>query len=254
MSQRALTWSYGGGTQSAAIAVLVAQGRLPRPEVAVIADTGREQQETWDYLANHVQPMLWRARRLSIQVIRHDLATVDLYSRKGDLLVPAFTSPKGMLPTYCSTEWKKRVVQRYLRLQGYGPKHPVATWIGFSTNEGSRIKPSGVDWQEYQWPLCNDVPLSREECRAVVEAAGLPTPPRSSCWMCPFHTNEEWRHIRDAAPADFAKAVAFDYEMREMDPTLYLHRSYRPLAEASLEPVISTAEREHECQTGFCFV
>ena len=56
-TSRALTWSYGGGTQSVAIAVLVAQGRLPRPELLVIADTGREATETWEYHEKHVAPL-----------------------------------------------------------------------------------------------------------------------------------------------------------------------------------------------------
>ena len=45
-------WSYGGGTQTAAIAVLILQGRLPKPDIAVMADTGREIASTWDYLRN----------------------------------------------------------------------------------------------------------------------------------------------------------------------------------------------------------
>lgn len=36
---RSLVWSYGGGVQSAAIAVLVLRGELPRPERVVMADT-----------------------------------------------------------------------------------------------------------------------------------------------------------------------------------------------------------------------
>jgi hypothetical protein len=39
---RPVVWSYGGGTQSAAIAVLVLRGESPRPELVVMADTGRE--------------------------------------------------------------------------------------------------------------------------------------------------------------------------------------------------------------------
>ncbi len=43
---RSLIWSYGGGVQSAAIAVLVLRGELPRPERAVMADTSREASAT----------------------------------------------------------------------------------------------------------------------------------------------------------------------------------------------------------------
>lgn len=41
--------SYGGGVQTVAMVALVLQGRLPRPDMIVIADTSREKQSTWDY-------------------------------------------------------------------------------------------------------------------------------------------------------------------------------------------------------------
>lgn len=42
--KRFTVWSSGGGTQSSAIAVLILKRLLPRPDRAVIADTGRETQ------------------------------------------------------------------------------------------------------------------------------------------------------------------------------------------------------------------
>ena len=51
-------FSYGGGRQTASIACLIVQGIYPRPDRIVMADTGRENRSTWDYLAKHVQPML----------------------------------------------------------------------------------------------------------------------------------------------------------------------------------------------------
>lgn len=56
--KRFQVWSSGGGTQSSAIAVLILKGLLPRPDAAVIADTGRENPETWEYLGNIVNPAL----------------------------------------------------------------------------------------------------------------------------------------------------------------------------------------------------
>lgn len=253
MSDRALTWSYGGGTQSAAIAVLIAQDKLPKPECSVIADTGREQSETWAYLRQHVQPLL-ASVGVTIHRAPHSMATVDLYSKSGKLLIPAFTPPNGKLPTFCSTEWKKRVVQRYLRQHGYGPGRPVDTWIGFSLEEAyRRMKPSGVAWQEYTWPLVDLVPRTRNECRQLVLDAGLPDPPRSSCWMCPYHTDEEWRHIKDKAPVDWAKAVVFDEEIRRMD-TVYVHRSFKPLSEVTLDSEEEEDDGRESCESGHCFV
>lgn len=138
-----IIFSYGGGTQSAAVVVLIVQGRLPRPERIVMADTGREASQTWDYLREVMQPYLATVG-LSVEIASHDLATVDLYGKNGDLLIPAYTE-NGMLPGLCSTEWKKRPISRWLRGQGYGPANPVITWIGISLDEIGRAKPSGVN-------------------------------------------------------------------------------------------------------------
>lgn len=51
-------FSYGGGRNSVAATVLIAQGRLPVPDYVVIADTGREAQSTWDYLEDIARPLL----------------------------------------------------------------------------------------------------------------------------------------------------------------------------------------------------
>lgn len=40
--ERTQVFSYGGGVQTAAICALIIQGRLPRPDIIVISDTGKE--------------------------------------------------------------------------------------------------------------------------------------------------------------------------------------------------------------------
>jgi hypothetical protein len=50
MTTDPVVWSCGGGgVQRAAIAALIASGELPKPDVAAMADTGREASETWRY-------------------------------------------------------------------------------------------------------------------------------------------------------------------------------------------------------------
>ena len=95
--------SYGGGWQTVAMIVLVLRGILPRPDHIVIADTSREKSSTWDYLEDMVQPALERAG-LRVAIASHDLATVDLYSGNGDLLIPVYTET-GKLPTFCSSDF-----------------------------------------------------------------------------------------------------------------------------------------------------
>lgn len=158
-----LTWSYGGGTQSIAMVLLIALGKLPKPDLIVMADTGNESTETWEYTFRYVLPLL-DSLGLTIELAPHELATVDLYGHNGDLLLPAYTKT-GKLPTFCSSEWKKQVFRRYVRAKGIDK---CVTWLGMSTDELDRVKPSDVQWQRHHWPLVFDVPMSRAECQQLV--------------------------------------------------------------------------------------
>ena len=228
---RAIIHSYGGGVQSAAIAVLVVQGRLPRPERIVMADTGREASLTWAYLHEHIDPLLALAE-LKVEIAPHSLSKVDTHAKTGAgrPLFPVFTDSGGRLPNLCSVEWKRRVVGRWLRAEGYGPRKPVVQWLGISTDEVHRMKPSDLEWAALDFPLI-DLNLKRSDCITLVEKAGLPTPPRSSCWMCPFRSDAEWMSLRERGDGDWDRAVKMDRQIRKdgIAGELFLHRSARPL-------------------------
>ena len=260
VKQKPVILSYGGGTQSIAICILIAQGRLPKPERIIIADTSRESSETWQYTDRHVSPVL-ESVNLKVEVAPHSLATVDLY-RNGDLLIPAFLAPQGAMPGFCSNEWKERVLRRYLRQQGYGPKKPVEKWLGISLDEVGRAKPSCVKWCSNNWPLLyiHEPALTRSDCIKIVKEAGLPDPPKSSCWHCPYKRNAQWRNTRDNFPEDWEKAVALDAEIRQNPKfsNVYLHDSRLPLDQADLgqsdtpsDPLMGDVAH---CDSGYCMV
>jgi hypothetical protein len=246
MVTKPIIWKSGGGTQSTAIAVLISQGKLPTPERAVIADTGRESSETWWYLNEYVRPLLWKVG-LEVEVAPHSLATKDLYDTEGKTLIPAYTD-SGMLSTFCSNEWKKRVVSRWLRQpeRGYGPQRPIIEWIGFSRNEIGRCKPTDTKWIETHWPLIMGygVCVSRAECVGIIADAGLPKSPRSACVHCPFRTDPEWLHQQTHWPKDHLHAVQIDKEIREKDSlnALWLHKSRKPLDEVDFTESESAQE------------
>jgi hypothetical protein len=244
---------FGGGRQTIALALLVAAGAVPRPDRVVIADTGREARSTWDYLDTHVAPLLAGAG-LTVERAPHRLATVDLYGLNGDLLIPAFTAT-GKLPTFCSQEWKARVVQRHLRATGVGPETVVTTWIGFAADEADRIRGNygeGV-WRK-SYPLV-ERGLTTGDCLAVIKRHGWPEPPPSSCVMCPHRRNSQWRLLRDSSPEEWAQAIAIDTEIRAADErgALYLHRQRVPLAEADID-TDEPDEVARQCSLGLCYV
>ncbi|MEY4415393.1 MAG: hypothetical protein RIQ53_2686, partial [Pseudomonadota bacterium] len=93
--------------------------------------------------------------------------------------------------------------------------------------------------------------MNRGDCIALVKRMGWPLPPRSSCWMCPNHLQEEWRDIRDNKPHDWQQAIVFDRQMRERDPHAFLHPDAVPLEEANLDD--SNGVLFQHCDSGMCF-
>lgn len=238
--------NYGGGTQTAAMCVLVAQGKLPKPNYVIAADTGREMPSTWEYADEFMRPLL-ASVGLDLHIAPHDLATRDLYSGNGDLLVPVYTET-GKFQTFCSSEWKRDVVRRYAR-RVLGTDTNLINWIGFSLDEIKRVK--GEEGRRY--PLI-ELMLTSADCQYIIQQAGLPLPRKSRCWMCPHQHNAEWREVRDN-PALWAQALELDAEIRDNDERggVWLHPSRKPLELADLD-ADDRREPNRQCAFGLCFV
>ncbi len=233
MSERPIIWSYGGGVQSVAMLILVLQGKLPKPERIVMADTGRERQAVWDYIEEVSGPAM-KGAGLDLEVIPHSYAKVDIVAHNGDLLLPVFfmNGKAGKLPTFCSREWKQWPVRRYLRELGYGPSKPVTMWIGMSLDEVSRLRQSDVKWIDNYYPLCQstDARMRRHECRLLIERYGWSQPPASACWMCPNRDDKTWLEMKENEPDDFKKAAKFERVINGAGwGDIRLHRDVIPL-------------------------
>lgn len=249
-----LVLNYGGGRQTVAMCVLIVRGILPKPDRIVMADTGRENQSTWDYLRNHTQPML-KAIGLQVEVAPHSLATVkDVYGLNGQLLIPAVFTRDGKLSGFCSNEWKARVVDRYLRNEGV---KEGTRWLGLAHDEPkrwSRLHGKQEGKWKFECPLV-DLMMNTSACLAVIEKHGLPPPITSSCWMCPHKRNAQWRHLRDNYPAQFEQACQLDEEIRENDERggVWLHHSRVPLRQANID-TDESQNTVRQCSLGMCFV
>lgn len=253
---RTVIWSWGGGVQTIALLCLIAKGELPKPELAIMADTGRERASTWRYHHAYAKPLLDKVG-IPFEIASHDLATVDLYAHNGDLLLPVYTD-NGKFPAYCSSEWKKWVVRRRLRELGYGPDKPVLMWFGMSLDEVERMRVTKVNWIKNHYPLCMDVKKRRYECLKVIEDFGLPKPPNSCCWMCSNMRNSEWAQMRKTDPQDFEQAIIMDQFIREKDAinkkgNIYLHKSRVPLDEVDLITYIDEPLPMHKMCADVCF-
>lgn len=247
---------YGGGRQTTALIVLIKKGLLPKPDLIVIADTGRENPSTWEYRSEITEPIA-QSMGLTIEIAPRSLAYVDLYSHQGDLLIPVYTKT-GKMTAFCSSEWKQRVVRRYLKDQHN--IHRATAWIGYAIDERKRYKPNKEDktgpWYR-TFPLF-DLSLTKRDCRQIITDYGLPMPPPSACWMCPNKANEEWRYLRDNYPPAFEQACQLDEEVREEDIAqghegVWLHHSRQPLRSADLDAE-DRGDESRQCGLGMCFV
>ena len=248
-----VVWSCGGGVQSAAIAALIVSGELPKPDAAVMADTGREASETWMYFYSTLCGQL---ASVGVELVRLDhekWSTVDLFGGADGTtaLMPMFTNRNGIGQTrkYCSNEWKSRPVDRYVR--SLGMKRGVH-WIGFSVDEFHRARSHDPDaaWNQI-YPLI-DRRMSRADCQALVRRMGWPAAPRSSCWMCPYRSDAEWRHLKATDPGDFLMAKDVERTVQAIDANLFLHRSCKPLGEADFNESQGDLLLD-QCGSGMCF-
>jgi hypothetical protein len=267
MSDKVQVWSCGGGTQSCAIAALIVQGKLPKPDISVIADTGYETQATWDYMDGTLSPAM---KSVGVDLVRVKAsewnpkrATLFYeYADKGrapDLEIPAFSmrfGTVGKLSNYCTGRWKVETRDKYIRSVHGLTRSKFCVWIGFSFDESSRAIRM-MDGEEYKkglirFPLIHDHTMTRRKAIELVESMGWKTPPRSACWCCPNHSDHEWRKMKSERPDEFQKAVDLEREIQKRDPDAWLHKSCKPLDQVDFTQPEDLFSRP--CDSGMCFV
>lgn len=259
--------SLGCGVQSSALLVLAATGQVPKPELCVFADTGDEPQYVLDYFdilqgyghENGIAVCKTQKGVLSDDYIKKQrngerFASLPLFTMNSD-------GSQGMLRRMCTREYKIEPVEKFVRTWlGYEPrkriKEKVRCQMGISIDEADRMKPARQRWITNTFPLV-ELNINRKRCSDIVVTAGLPKPRKSACVICPYHSNDYWRALRDEFPAEFQKAVDFDVEIRDMtvrgrrEPA-FLHRTMVPLSEADLDPMRDQVDMfGNECE-GMC--
>ena len=267
--------SLGAGVQSSAMALMAAHGEItPMPDAAIFADTHWEPDAVYGWLDELEKilpfPVIRVQYRDGLKKAQWS-SELEVRGRVSDgkmrLEIPVHTmSPRGvkgiMQQRICTVDYKLKPVNTALkRLFGHKkgarlPKEPAITsWVGISTDEAHRMKPAREPWQVKRFPLI-EMNLSRGHCLQWMEKHDYPTPPRSSCVVCPFHSDAEWQSLSDK---EFDEACQFDEFIRgrdSMDSKLYLHASCVPLREADISTPESAGQLNmfgNEC-FGMCGV
>lgn len=261
--------SLGAGVQSSTLALMAAAGEItPMPTAAVFADTHAEPAGVYRWLD-------WLEEQLPFPVHRvnnGDLAETSTRVRTSEKngltylshAVPAFTlapdGTKGTMFRQCTD--KHKLVPLRKAIDAIRGERDAIVWIGISSDEVIRMKPSRVAGVTHIWPLI-DKGMSRRKCLDWMAAKGYPQPPRSSCSFCPYHSDREWRRLRDSEPDAFADAVAYEKRLQaaalnvpRLDSVPYLHASRVPLEQVDFSTDIERGQIElfgEDCE-GLCGV
>jgi hypothetical protein len=258
--------SLGAGVQSTTLLMLSAEGRLPKLDAAIFADTGWEPAAVYQHLdrldREVAQPAGIPILRVSRGNIRNDALNPNGHFAQMPLYVRGERGSSGMLRRACTADYKVAPIKRQVRqLLGYPHPTPVPAgvyaeqWIGISTDEASRAARASDDvlYMRNRYPLIGleggtRSGWTRTDCERYLRANGFPGTPKSACIGCPYHGNAAWRRLRDERPTEWADAIEFDASIRAgyararasgkpLRGEAFLHRSRVPLAVAPIDRV-----------------
>lgn len=191
-----LVVAYGLGVDSTAMLVGMVQRGI-RPDAILFADVGGEKEATYAYLPT-MQAYLLAHDFPQVVTVKYQAQNFKHYPPYYSLEENCLTN--GTLPSEafgfgsCSQKWKAAPQKKWLQawqpaIDCWAEGGKVVRAIGFDasgadqkrTYAAERIQDARF---EYWYPL-QDWGWDRARCIAEIAAAGLPVPPKSSCFFCP---------------------------------------------------------------------
>jgi hypothetical protein len=256
-------FSCGGGVQSSACLVLAAQSKIPY-QTFVFANVGdkAESPKTIEYINNVLKPYakehdinwvdVWKVNRKGEAVDLYD----DCMTSHNSVSIPLHYENGGLGFRNCTSKWKIEPIAKWIRRNASG----CVLGVGISTDESHRAKPArDSDGYTKGYPLI-DLGIDRSGCLKIVREAGLPQPPKSSCWFCPYHTTEAWTHRKREEPELFAQAAELEKVLCARSVALgkdpgYLTRHGRSLLNCipdQLGLFPEWIDEQDGCESGYC--
>lgn len=197
--------AYGIGVDSTALLVELESRGTP-PDLVITGDPGVEKPETYAY-----QEMIaaWMAARgIRYETVRYTPRRFKHWPPYYDLLANVLTN--ATLPSIslgrhsCSLKWKVAPQDAFLKQwapakAAWARGQKVVRLIGYDaspadTRRYSHASTIASDLFECRYPL-REWGWDRAACIARIEAAGLPVPPKSSCFICGAMKPDEVRAL-----------------------------------------------------------
>lgn len=265
--------SYGGGVQSTALVVLAGTGVIDY-QLAVMANVGDDSEHpaTLRYVREVAAP--WMAEHgIEFHLLdrtRRDGSVETLYGRltregSRSLPIPVRMSNGAPGTRSCTADFKIRVLGKFLKTRGATADNPATVAIGISLDEIERANTRRSEAHEtVTYPLIGigddtGLKLTRLDCARIIRSVGLPVPPKSSCFFCPFHTPSTWQDMARDEPDLFERSAQLEEllnarrQLLGKDP-VYLTRFATPLREvfAGTEAQMLLPLDEGNCDGGWC--
>lgn len=212
------TFSFGGGVQSTAALVLAAQGRIDY-RTFVFSDVGDDSEHpaTFEYMSRYAAPFA-ASHGLELVTVRA-MRGGEPETVMGRLLTQSHRMPaipmrlgRSGMPAkrLCTYDFKIVPVSKWVKAQGATAENPGVLGLGISLDEINRMRTGKIfPYLDRDYPLI-DLRLTRTDCEHIIRDAGLPVPPKSSCFFCPYHSIRTWQRLYDTDRALFNKSAELE--------------------------------------------
>lgn len=264
-------FSFGGGVQSVAVMVLQATKQIQPYDAFVFANVGDDSENpaTIQYYHEYVLPF---AEEFEIKLVEVQKTykggkdtILQALERDGRCIpIPVFMPSGAPGRRTCTGDFKIEVVDKWIKAQR---AERVVVGLGISLDEAKRKRDE--EWTDMKgskrlgfWRrrehVLIDMRLRRYDCERLIREAGLPVPPKSSCWFCPFHHPARWIDLKREQPELFNKAIALEDRINEKRQSagcdqVYLHQWAKPLITAVGDQMsLFEADCVTGCDSGYC--
>jgi hypothetical protein len=99
---------------------------------------------------------------------------------------------------WCTHKFKIKPLMQYF-------KPPAYSMLGIDAGEAHRAKIVSEKGIENRYPLV-EAGISRDGCKEIIRAHGLPVPQKSGCFICPYQRQGQWKRLRAKHPDLFCRA------------------------------------------------
>jgi hypothetical protein len=205
-----LVFPFGCGVNSVALAILLVQKNIV-PDYILFANTGGfsnlgEKHETYRYkrfFSNwlkskgfpEIKTVVYNEEGLYREMIRLKTLPSIAFGWKT-----------------CSIKWKIYSSDNYLKSKKVADRKKI---IGYDAGEGHRSKTDYTEEGVSFWYPLVDWDIDRMDCVKIIIDAGLPLPPKSSCFFCPNMNAWEIHQLKEEDPCRFDKAIEMEQNAKE---------------------------------------